>query len=133
MLNEELKKTLVVLAWSISMASIILQALLYGRQPLSTFDLLFLFIVSTLAGLVLVDIKWIILGYAGSLFLSTLLMFVCLTLPVTLGKLLYAFHGEFVQLLTINMIFTALFPYSILACFFGVLFGGFLAERTRLS
>jgi len=128
-MKDALKDHLVVVGWGVIEACIVLQALLKGPM-LTMVDLFFLFVVSMLASMILVDVRKVVLGLFGSLLLSFLILFFCLTLPVTLGLVREVFW-DMVSTTAITMIFRGVFPFAIIACFLGGLFGGIVGERWR--
>jgi len=128
LLKEKLKDVLVAAGWGVTMASIILQSL-YQEATLAWLGYLFIFVVAVLAGLVLVDVEKIVYGLLLSILLSVFIMFFCLTLPATLGKVgrfapLEAFYGGVVV-----MVFRSLFPITIILSFLGSFVGGLIGEK----
>lgn len=129
--KERIKDILIVLSWGVIYTSIMLHACFSGREFLSELDLLLLFVISVLAGLVLKDMKAIIFGFMGTLLFSVLLMFLVLTLPTLLGYMPYAYQSEFVHILAIRIIFRLIFPAALFICFVGAILGGFFSEKLR--
>ena len=132
MLKLEAKDVLVVISWGFLMAAIILQAL-YANASLAALDILLLFVVSVVAGMLLIDIKTILLGYLCSFSLSVLITFICLTLPVTLRIFEYAALNEALYRAAVFMIFTSVFPAPIILCLIGGFLGSAVGERLNLS
>lgn len=126
------KNVLIIVSWGFLMASIVLQAL-YTHMSLTALDILLLFVVSVLAGMILIDIKTIVLGYICSFFLSVLITFICLTLPATLGIFEYAMQSEALYRVAISVIFTGVFPAPIILCFIGGFVGSAISEKLNLS
>lgn len=129
--KERIKDILIVLSWGIIYSSIILQARFSGREFLSELDLLLLFAISILAGVILKDMKAIIIGSMGALLFSVLVMFLVLTLPTLLGFVPYAYQSEFIHILAISVIFKLIFPAALFMCFLGAVLGGFFGEKLR--
>ena len=132
MLKLEAKDVLVIISWGFLMAAIILQAL-YANASLAALDILLLFVVSVVAGMLLIDIKTILLGYTCSFSLSVLITFICLTLPMTLGTFEYAAQSEALYRAAVFMIFTSFFPAPIILCLIGGFLGSAIGERLNLS
>ena len=130
-LDKRMKDILVMIGWAIIVASVVLQAL-YQRWSLTGLDMVLLFIVSVLAGMVLVDPEVIVLSYAGSIFMSVLIMFVCLTLPATLGMLTYVVLEQLLYSEALSTIVKSLIPIPIILCLMGGLIGGFIGEELGL-
>lgn len=120
-----LEDILVTVGWGVSSASITLQAL-YVRSFVSLWDLALLLVVSVLAGMILVDVEIIVISYVGSFLLSLLMMFFCLTLPATLGRIQFAELGQTVAVI---MIFRSVFPIPVILCPICGLIGGVIGEK----
>lgn len=131
LLKEKLKDALVAAGWGLTTASIILRSL-YEGASLTWLDYVPIFFVAALAGLILVDLEKIVYGLILSVLLSVFIMFFCLTLPATLGKVgrfapLEAFYsGVFV------MVFRSIFPITIIVSFLGGFVGGLIGEKLKL-
>lgn len=125
---------LIAVSWSAIMSFIMLQAI-YQRAFLSFLDLAFLFAFSVFAGLILVDVGRVIWAYVGAFSVSVLIMFFCLTLPATLGKVRFAFLGSLVYQQALILIVSNIFlptPVVVL-CLLGGVLGGFLGEFLHLA
>lgn len=128
LLREKLKDILIVAGWGVTTASIILQSL-YKGMSLTWLDYMLILVVAVLAGLILVDLEKIVYSLLPSILLTLFVLFFCLTLPATLGKVgrfapLEAFYsGVFV------MIFRSVFPITIIICFLGAFVGGLIGEK----
>lgn len=133
MLRERTWDVLMILGWGATMASIMLQAL-YERlfSTLTAWDLLLLFLVSVLAGMVLVDPTVIVLGYVVSLSVTTIIMFICLTSPALLGVLLYPAFREVMYEGALVTVFRTILPVPLIVCLIAGLIGGVIGERLRL-
>jgi hypothetical protein len=119
---------LIVVGWSFALSSIVLQCL-YERPILSEVDLAFLLLVSLLGGAMLYDAKKVILGFAVSLGLSFLIIFILLSSPAFLGM---ARHLERVDILyagNVTRMFRNMFPLFFVVSFIGAVIGGFLGEK----
>ena len=131
-LKIRVRSVLVTLGWAITIASVVLQTL-YQRPLLTALDVTLLFLISVLAGMALVDAEVIVLSYVGSLSLSILIMFGCLTLPAALGRIRYAQLNELLYGGAVVMILRSMFPALWpLVCLIGGLAGGFAGEKLRL-
>ena len=130
-MKEKLKDALVAAGWGVTTASIILRSLYVGAS-LTWLDYVSIFIVSALAGSILVDIEKIVYGLIPSFLFSVSIMVFCLTLPATLGKV-----GRFAPLEALYsgvlvMVFRSMFPITIIVSFLGSFLGGFIGEKLRL-
>ncbi|MCZ2856586.1 MAG: hypothetical protein O2U62_05795 [Candidatus Bathyarchaeota archaeon] len=130
-MKEKLKDALVVAGWGVTTASIILQSL-YGGASLTWLDYVSVFLVAVLAGSILVDIERIVYGLIPSILFSVFILFFCLTLPATLGKVgrfapLEAFYSG-----VLVMVFRSIFPITIIVSFLGSFVGGLLGEKLRV-
>ncbi len=81
----KVQNILVMLGWSIITSFIILNAI-YQKflEPMTIKEVALVFAVSILAGILLVNPETIVLAYAGSLAITTLTLYVSLTLPASL-------------------------------------------------
>ena len=116
----------IVIAWSVINASIVLNAFLNGRQILAWFDFLFLFLISAFAGVLLADIKAIVLGVFESLFLCVLISYTFMILPVLFGNAVGFGQANAIYWLAIFMMFQAFFPTAMMMFVVGGMLGGFL-------
>jgi hypothetical protein len=126
---------LVVIAWSIISTSITLNVFLSGTQitgfafwSISTaLPLLLLFLVSIFAGMLLGDIKSIVLGIFEALALTILLTFVGIALPVLIGSA-PSFYANIVYDDAMYDIFSMFFPLIPISFLTGAVIGGFLED-----
>ena len=130
-MKEKLKDAIVVAGWGVTTASIILRSL-YGGVSLAWLDYVSIFLVAVLAGSILVDIERIVYGLIPSILFSIFILFFCLTLPATLGKVgrfapLEAFYSG-----VLVMVFRSIFPITIIVSFLGSFFGGLIGEKLRI-
>lgn len=130
-MKEKLKDALVVAGWGVTTASIILRSL-YEGASLTWLDYVSVFLVAVLAGSLLVDIERIVYGLIPSILFSIFILFFCLTLPATLGKVgrfapLEAFYSG-----VLVMVFRSIFPITIIVSFLGSFVGGLLGEKLRV-
>jgi hypothetical protein len=129
------KKNLIILiAWATIISSIILQTL-YSRPTLTWLQYLALFIISLLAGILIGDIKEIIIGYFITIPLSFLIMTFCLTiLPSITGKLSQT--SSLIDLLfqsTIVMVVRSTFPSVWILCLISVILGSVISEFFKIT
>lgn len=132
-MRDRERNILVTVGWALMMASVILQAL-YERLALETLDLVFLFFISVVAGVVLIEADAIIYGWLGSLLMSAAMIFAFLTLPATLGVLGHVASGGALATGATVVVFRSMILPSptFLICLVGGLAGGFIGERFRL-
>ncbi len=125
------RNALITVGWAIVTSSIILQTL-YQQPALSALDYLSIFAVSLLAGLLLSDVEAAVLGCAGSLVITVLIMFICLILPANLGEVRYGHLADLLYGGALVMILRSMLPVSVILCLIGGLIGSFLAESLGL-
>jgi len=130
-LSPRTRDFLVVIGWALILSSIILQSL-YIREFLTFMDLLALFFASVFAGVILVDAERILYGFVGVIVLCLLLVFLCLTLPIALGKLQSADLAQALYGATLIMIFRSMLATATpVVVLIGGLVGGALGEWMR--
>ncbi|MEM2703366.1 MAG: hypothetical protein QXR45_09410 [Candidatus Bathyarchaeia archaeon] len=113
----------VVIAWGIVLASIILQNL-YRGLTLDSVGLASIFLISFFAGIIIGDLRLIAFGWFFSLIFSMTLVFFVLCSPVFLGLvwdggIIHEFYAG-----VIVMIFRAVFPTVVMICLFACFLGG---------
>lgn len=118
----------IVIAWSITSASIILNVFLHGSQTMEWYVLLLLFFISVFAGMLLEDIKTIVLGIFEAFFLTTLLTYIGLILPVLLGNVADFYQANLVYWVSIEIVFRMFFPMVTLSLVIGGIVGGFAKD-----
>lgn len=131
-MEDKLRKRIAVVGWAIIIASILLHSL-YQKQSVSFFDFALLFLASVFAGLILVDIRTILVGYLVAFVLSVALIYVCLILPVLLDVFTYPEFGEVVYREAVKLVFVAVFPISFFTCFVGGFIGGAFGEMLDIA
>lgn len=102
-----------------------MNAFLSGRQVLAWFDLLVVFFVGAYAGVLLAETKALILGIFESLFLSILLVYLGMILPVLLGDVAGFYQANIVYWDAMGFILKAFFPLGAMAHFLGGILGWF--------
>lgn len=130
-LKAKLRDISVILGWGVLMASITLQGL-YRRLYLTAWDIALLFFASVIAGIVLVDAVVVVLGYIASLVISMIIIFICITLPATLGKLMHALLGDVLYQEALILMVRTLIPLPVVLCFLGGVAGGIIGEALKL-
>jgi hypothetical protein len=118
----------IVIAWSITSASIILNAFLGGIEATEWYVLLILFFMSIFAGMLLEDIKAIILGVFEALFLTLFLTYVGIILPALLGRVSGFYQANVAYMVSADVVFRTFFPLGILSLIMGGLVGGFVKD-----
>jgi len=144
-LRKSMRNGLITIGWAIAFSTIALQSryqraiqlLTLGTRPqyaawLKPEHYLLIFVVSVLAGAVLVEPGQIVLSYAGTLSVSILLMFGCLSLPALLG-IIGSPGGRISAGLLVESAIIDTFQSIVLGSFIiilmGGLFGGMIGER----
>jgi len=104
----------------------------FAFAPLRPLDLLLIFLVSVLAGAILLEPEKILIGYVSSFVLSGLIMFFGLSLPATLHALKFSWSGEYLDLFysgSLDFTVRALLLGPIVICLIGGMLGGIFGER----
>ena len=126
------RSIVIVLAWSITNACIMLNVFLSGG-PLGPFSLewyvlLSLFFLSVFAGMLLQEIKAIVLGVFETIFLSVILTYLGMILPSLVGGTPY--YGQASALDTTALTYTLkmFFPLFPIILVMGAIIGGFAED-----
>lgn len=126
----KLEPIFILCGWSIIISSILLQALYVGPM-LSWLHWILLLLASILSGIVLVDLRIIVLGYFPVLALSLLITFFCLAgLPVITGAVLFDVFTDILSV-SIVLVMQSTFPGVWIMCLLAGIFGGGIGERLR--
>lgn len=119
---------MIVIAWSITNASILLNLFYSGGQTLEWYILLLLFFVSVFAGMLLADIKAIVLGMFEAIFITLLLSYIGMILPIFVGCVSGYYEAQAVYTVSMTSIFRFFFPMVPLLSAIGALAGGFFED-----
>ena len=119
---------LIVIAWGITCASIILNVFLSGGQTLDWYIILLLFFISIFGGMLLQDVKAIVLGVFEAFFLTLFITFLGMTLPIILGGAAGFYQSQEVYTILFGYIFTYFFPMVPLSMAIGAIAGGFASD-----
>ena len=119
---------MIVIAWSITNASILLNLFYSGGQTLEWYILLLLFFVSVFAGMLLADIKAIVLGMFEAIFITLLLSYIGMILPIFVGGVSGYYEAQAVYTVSMTSIFRFFFPMVPLLSAIGALAGGFFED-----
>jgi len=120
----------VTLGWAVMVASLIVQAL-YVRQALTESEIVLLFVVSVVAGALLVDIERMVLSFVMAFGLAVVFSYFCLILPSLLG--LVGVAAEALYSAAVAMIFPAVFPSPFFVTILGGFLGSFIGESLNLG
>ena len=135
-----LKGVSVIVGWAFGIAAFILKALYenplafryYLKNPvysgLSVLNLVVIFIISVIAGIVLLKPESILIGCAGSLAFSGLILFIVLSQPA-FSTDVSGVVRELMFFRSISIIFKMMVPTVIVLNFLGGLLGGIIGER----
>jgi hypothetical protein len=118
----------IVTAWSITSASIILNVFLAGIQTTEWYVPLVLFFISIFAGMLLEDVKAIILGIFEALSLTVLLTYAGMIMPALIGKVANYYQANTVYMVSAGLIFTTFFPLGMMSLIIGGMVGGFVKD-----
>lgn len=138
--RERLKGALIIVGWAFGIAAFVLKA--FYENPLafkyyllnpvysgsSALNLVLIFVISVIAGIVLVRPEWILTGCAGSLALSFIVAFVVLSQPA-FGADVSGAVMELIFFRSISIIFKMMVPTVVVLSFLGGLLGGIVGER----
>jgi len=123
----------ILCGWTILTSSIILQSL-YTSPTLSWFHWLLLLLASIFSGILLTDLKTVVLGYFVVIALSLFFIIFCLSiLPVITGKVLFAAALDTLLGSAIVMVIRSTFPGVWIMCLLGGILGGGVGERLRVT
>lgn len=129
----KLNLLLIPCGWTILISSIILQAL-YISPMLMWFHWLLLLLASILSGILLVDLKRIVLSYFVVVALSLFVIIFCLALlPVIAGKVLLETVVDTLLGSAMVMVVRSTFPGVWIMCLLGGILGGGIGERLRVT
>ena len=126
---------LVVIAWSVISASIMLNVFLSGSHVVgyalwsvsTALPVTLLFFISIFAGLLLEDLKSIVLGIFEALALTMLLTYLGISLPALIGTA-PNYYVQAIYTTALADIFTMSFPLIPLSFLVGAIIGGFLQD-----
>jgi hypothetical protein len=102
-------------------------SLFLGSQPFLWFIVLLLFFISVFAGMLLEDIKSIVLGAFEALALTVLLTYVGMIIPILAGNVPSIYVQE-IYSNSMSYIFAMFFPLIPVSFIIGALLGGFLED-----
>jgi len=117
-----------VLCWGIVVASILLQNL-FSHPLVDVTSLVLLVLVSFFAGLVILDLRYVVIGWFASLILSVLVVLLVLVLPLYLGLVPHLTLGEDLYAGAIVMIFRAYFPNIVVLTLLASSIGAMIGDR----
>jgi hypothetical protein len=132
------RTVLIVAAWSITNACVILNVFFWmgnfaiinlftGSQPFLLFVVLLLFFISVFAGMLLEDIKSIVLGAFEAMALTVLLTYAGMILPILVGDAPTMYVQE-IYTNSMSYIFAMFFPLIPVSFIIGAIVGGFLED-----
>jgi hypothetical protein len=122
------KSVAMIIIWSITTASIILNAFFTGAKVLEWYILLLLFIISIFAGTLLQDIKAIITGAFEAIFLTAILTWTGMILPILVGGVAGFYQAQAVYMISFNYAFRFFFPVVPISMVIGAVIGGFAED-----
>lgn len=122
------RSVVMVVVWSITNASIILNVFFGGEQELAWYILLLLFFVSIFAGMLLQDVKAIIIGAFEAIFLTALLTWMGMILPILVGGVNSFYQAQAVYTVSFGYMFRFFFPLVPISMAIGAVIGGFAED-----
>lgn len=117
-----------VIVWSITSASIILNVFFTGEQVLEWYILLLLFFISVFAGMLLQNIKAIVIGAFEAVFLTALLTWTGMILPILVGGVAGFYQAQAIYIVSFAYAFRFFFPLVPLSMAIGAVVGGFAED-----
>lgn len=122
------KSIIIAIAWSITNTSIILNVFFTGGQALEWYILLLLFAISIFAGILLQDIKAIVLGAFEAIFLTVFLTYTGMIFPILVGGVGDFYQAQTVYTIFFDYIFKFFFPMVPISMSIGAIAGGFVED-----
>lgn len=116
-----------MLSWAAAIASVYTQAL-YQRSYMTLFDHIMVFVICIVAGAIMTDMGYALLGYVSSITIGMLTVFILTVVPVSSGNF-NLLANELLNQLWITVLFKALFPFPFIAYLIGSLIGSGLGEK----
>jgi len=126
------KSIVIVLAWSVTNACIMLNVFLSGASlgpfSLEWYILLLLFFLSVFAGMLLQEIKAIVLGVFEAIFLSVILTYLGMVLPSLVGGTPYYGEANALDTTALAYALKMFFPLFPIILVMGAIVGGFAGD-----
>jgi hypothetical protein len=122
------RNILIVAAWSITSASIMLNVFLNGGQTLEWYVLLLLFFMSIFGGMLLQEIKAIVLGVFEAIFLTVLLTYIGMIFPILIGRVTDFYEIQQIYTSSFQYAFKIFFPMVPIIMAIGAIVGGFAED-----
>jgi biotin transporter BioY len=113
------------------MASILLQNL-YAHPLVDSVGYVLLFLASFLAGVVIQDLRYVVIGWVTALCASLVIAFCLLSLPLFLGLVVQVSLGQEFYAGIIVMLFRAVFPNIIIVTLFSSMIGAIVGDRVGI-
>jgi predicted neutral ceramidase superfamily lipid hydrolase len=121
------RNVLTVAAWSVTNATIAMGVFLTGSPAPQWYFLLLLLFISIFAGMLLQDLKTIILGIFEALFLTVLLTYIFMVLPAFISGVSY-YEAQVIYTGAVGWTFTMFFPLFPIILIMGAIIGGFAED-----
>jgi hypothetical protein len=118
----------IVLAWSVINVAILLNVFLLAGQTMEWYFMALLFSVSVYAGMILEDLKAIILGVFEALGLTMILAYLLMILPALVGAISGFYQQNLVLNNAVGYLFKMMFPLGVVLIVLGGLIGGILKD-----
>jgi hypothetical protein len=122
------KSIAMVIVWSITTSTIILNVFFTGAKTLEWYVLLLLFFISVFAGTLLQDIRAIIIGAFEAIFLAAILTWIGMIVPILVGGVAGFYQAQAVYMVSFNYAFRFFFPLVPLSMIIGAILGGFAED-----
>jgi len=124
---------LVMLGWSIITSFIILNSVYHKfLEPMTIKEVALVFAASVLTGMLLADPEAIILAYIGSLAITTLTLYVSLTLPASLIAITHPSLRAALMEGAIGIVTRIVLIVVVVPCLIGSVLGGMIGEKMRI-
>jgi hypothetical protein len=132
-MQDKLRNVLITVGWGIIAATVTLSVLYEGLQrPLTILELALIFVCSLLAGMLIVDAESVIICSLGAVVIAVVLIYIGLTMPVTLGVAQYGplreMLAETLTTSAVSIIVRVAILNLLIPTLLGAIAGGILGE-----
>lgn len=123
----KIRDVLTLLLWAVILSSV---TLIFSFFISEYFYISYFFwiVAGLLAGLLIVDLKKVVFCSILSYFLSSVFMFLFLSLPVFLGTLSHPVLSNLVYAQNLKLVFSLSFPFMLLTNIASSIIGGYIGE-----
>jgi len=126
--SEWIQVSVSILCWAVLTASILLLNL-YVHPLVDSVGYVLLFLASFIAGFVIQDLRYVVIGWVIAFVGSLVIAFCLLSLPLFLGLVVQMSLGQEFYAGIIVMLFRAVFPNIIILSLFASIIGVIVGDR----